>query len=65
MYPTPVNEIEEIQNQLNGITYPAAKSVSETLFTIPTHQLLKEKDREEICKLFNVGYEAFGNACLH
>jgi dTDP-4-amino-4,6-dideoxygalactose transaminase len=65
MYPTPINEIEEIRDQFNGRTFSSASEVAERLLTIPTHQLLKKKDREDICKLFNVGYEAFGNACLH
>jgi dTDP-4-amino-4,6-dideoxygalactose transaminase len=65
MYPTPINEIEEIQDQFNGRTFPSASKVAGRLLTIPTHQLLKKKDREKICKLFNLGYEAFGNACLH
>lgn len=56
MYPTSVNEIEEIRDQFNGKAYPSAKRVPETLLTIPTHQLLKEKDREEICKLFNMNH---------
>jgi len=55
MYPTPINEIEEIQDHFNGRTFPSASKVAERLLTIPTHQLLKQKDREEICKLFNVG----------
>ena len=65
MYPTPINEIEEIQDHFNGRTFPSASKVAERLLTIPTHQLLKKKDRGKICKLFNVGYEAFGNSCLH
>ncbi|MFZ3137488.1 MAG: DegT/DnrJ/EryC1/StrS family aminotransferase [Thermodesulfovibrionales bacterium] len=48
MYPSPINEIEEIKNQFNGKTYPSAKSVSETLLTIPTHHLLSKKDKEII-----------------
>jgi dTDP-4-amino-4,6-dideoxygalactose transaminase len=52
MYPTPVSEIKEIRNQFNGTTYPSAKILAETLLTLPTHPLLKEKDREEIRQLF-------------
>ncbi len=50
MYPTPINEIKEIQGRFNGKTYPSAKGVSETLLTIPTHQLLSKKDKEIISR---------------
>jgi len=51
MYPTPINEIEEIQGRFNWKTYPAAKGVSETLLTIPTHQFLSKRDKEKICEV--------------
>ena len=50
MYPTPVNEIDEISREFNGYKYPFAKSLSETILTIPTHQYLTEKDKERICE---------------
>jgi dTDP-4-amino-4,6-dideoxygalactose transaminase len=53
MYPTPINEIEEIRCQFNGESFPSASKVAETLLTIPTHQFLREKDRKEICRLFS------------
>ncbi len=56
MYPSPINEIEEIRNQFNGNTYPSAKKIADGLLTIPTHQLLSKKDKEDICNLFNEGY---------
>ena len=51
-----INEIEEIRDHFNGRTFPSSIKVAERLLTTPTHQLLKKKDREKICKLFNVGY---------
>lgn len=51
MYPTPVNEIDEIKNQFNGHAYPSAKKVAERLITIPTHHLLTERSKKEIGEL--------------
>jgi dTDP-4-amino-4,6-dideoxygalactose transaminase len=48
MYPTPVNEIEEIKDLFKGKTFPHAKEVSERLLTIPTHHLLSNEDKERI-----------------
>ena len=53
MYPTPVNEIEEIKAPFNGKVFPSASTVSERLLTIPTHHFLSEKDKTSICELFN------------
>jgi dTDP-4-amino-4,6-dideoxygalactose transaminase len=54
MYPAPINEIEEIRDLFNGKTFPYAKRVSERLLTIPTHHLLLEKDKRNICELINM-----------
>jgi dTDP-4-amino-4,6-dideoxygalactose transaminase len=48
MYPTPINEIEEIKESFNGKFFPSAEKISERLLTIPTHHLLSEKDKEKI-----------------
>lgn len=53
MYPTPVNEIEEISEQMNNMSFPVSKSVSERLLNIPTHQLLSQRDKDMICSLMN------------
>jgi perosamine synthetase len=53
MYPTPVNEIEELKVTFNGKDFPSAKMVAERLLSIPTHHLLSEEDKESICKLFH------------
>lgn len=50
MYPSPVNEIEEIKEQFTGEVYQKAKFISERLVTIPTHHFLKENDRVTIKK---------------
>ena len=54
MYPTPINEIEELKGQFNGMAFPQAKMVSERLLTMPTHQFLSKKDKEDICRLFRI-----------
>jgi dTDP-4-amino-4,6-dideoxygalactose transaminase len=51
MYPTPINEIREIQDQFKGLTFPSAKFVAERLITIPTHEFVGEKDYEKIIDL--------------
>lgn len=53
MYPTPVNEIEEIKNEMGKETYPGAKAVCERLINIPVHQLLCDKDKDAIIKMIN------------
>ncbi|MFZ3063753.1 MAG: aminotransferase class V-fold PLP-dependent enzyme [Nitrospirota bacterium] len=54
MYPTPINEVRELEGQFNGMTFPLAKMVSERLLTIPTHQFVSKKDKEDICRLFKI-----------
>lgn len=51
MYPTPINEIEELKEQFRGASFPAAKEVSQRILMIPTHQLLPQSDRERIAAL--------------
>lgn len=43
-YPTPINEIPEISKMFDGQQYPSARSVSERILTIPTHQWISTKD---------------------
>ena len=45
---------KELNGQFNGMAFPQAKMVSERLLTIPTHQFLSERDKEEICRLFKI-----------
>ncbi|MBI5180232.1 MAG: aminotransferase class V-fold PLP-dependent enzyme [Nitrospirae bacterium] len=55
MYPSSINEIEEIRSNFNGKLFPSAKKIADGLLTIPTHQLLSKKDKEKISHLFQVG----------
>lgn len=50
MYPTPINEIQEIKGQFRRDNFPVAKLVADRLLTVPTHQLLSKKDRDKINK---------------
>ena len=52
MYPTPVNEIEELKEAFSGQAFPAAKQVAETLMALPTHSLLSETDKQTVCDIF-------------
>jgi len=51
MYPTAVNEIEELKTAFSGQVFPGAKKVAETLVTLPTHHLLTDTDKKAICSL--------------
>lgn len=55
MYPTPINEVEEIKGHFKESDFPVAKQVAETLFALPTHPYLSEKDKRDICKLLAKG----------
>lgn len=52
MYPTGINDIDEIKEQFIGESYPGAENLAERLLTLPTHSYLKESDKEEICGLY-------------
>jgi dTDP-4-amino-4,6-dideoxygalactose transaminase len=53
MYPTPVNEIPEIESEFGGQEFPSARSVADRLLTIPTHPYLTTADKDAICNLFH------------
>ena len=52
MYPTPVNEIPEIESGFTGLEFPSASRVADRLLTIPTHPYLSTADKDAICNLF-------------
>jgi len=54
MYPSAINEIDEIKHQFTGMTYPMAKSVVEKLVTLPTHEFLTDRDIERIVRVLDV-----------
>jgi perosamine synthetase len=49
MYPTAINEIEELKDQFSGMMFPSAREIAERLVSLPTHHLLSMKDKEKIC----------------
>jgi len=53
MYPTAINEIEELRSQFKSRRFPVAEEVAEQLLTIPTHHLVSENYKKRICDLFN------------
>jgi dTDP-4-amino-4,6-dideoxygalactose transaminase len=60
MYPSPINDIEEIKATFKGKDFPAAEMIAEKLLTVPTHHLLSEKDKKSISELFR---EAASQEC--
>ena len=48
MYPTPINDIDEIKAGFDGRRWPAATKIAERLLTIPTHPLLSQHDKAAI-----------------
>jgi|WetSurMetagenome_2_1015567.scaffolds.fasta_scaffold00012_127 perosamine synthetase len=51
MYPGPVNEIPEIAGFFSGMSFPGAKSLSERILTLPTHNYVRLRDIENIGKI--------------
>jgi dTDP-4-amino-4,6-dideoxygalactose transaminase len=52
-YPAPVGDIPEVRVASFGArrSFPAARDVVERLLTIPTHELLSERDKHDIAEL--------------
>ncbi len=48
MYPSAVHRIPELRGCFDGLEFPGADSVSDTLVTLPTHVLLDDRDSETI-----------------
>jgi len=45
MYPSPINEIQEIKEDFGNSKYACAERIADTLVALPTHVLLNEKDQ--------------------
>ena len=50
-YPTPIDEIPEVRAVCDSGRFPAARNVSRSLFTLPTHQWLSAADKRAIVEL--------------
>jgi len=53
MYPTAINEIEEMKTQFKGEEFASAKAIAEKLLAIPVHALLSDRDKKSIIELVN------------
>ena len=53
MYPTVINEIEELGPEFNGRRFPVSEEIADLLLTIPKHHLVSENYKKFICELFN------------
>ncbi len=60
MYPSPVNRISEIASLFDGRVFEAADSVVRDFVFLPTHALMKKRDMERICSI----YESFTDETL-
>jgi dTDP-4-amino-4,6-dideoxygalactose transaminase len=50
MYPDSINNIMEIREKFSGTQFKHAEVIAKTLFTLPTHKLIKEHDKVKICE---------------
>jgi dTDP-4-amino-4,6-dideoxygalactose transaminase len=48
MYPTSIDNIEEIHALFEGKAFPHARDIANRILTLPTHQLLSERDKRDI-----------------
>lgn len=51
MYPSPIHKIKEIKNSDQHVRFGSAEVIADTLVTLPTHGLLKEKDKKRIFEM--------------
>lgn len=52
MYPSAINEVDELKACFDGKDFPSASKLSKRLLTVPTHQLLSDEDKRAISELF-------------
>jgi perosamine synthetase len=48
MYPSPINDIQEIRWAFDGSRFPSAERIADTLVTFPTHEFVAERARRTI-----------------
>jgi len=51
MYPDSVNNIKEIRDRFHGLSYRNSETIAQTLFTLPTHSLMRNQDKMNVCKI--------------
>ena len=50
MYPGSVNRIADLRDAFGEARYPGAERIAQRLMTLPTHMIVREKDRDRICR---------------
>jgi dTDP-4-amino-4,6-dideoxygalactose transaminase len=51
MYPDSLNRIEPLREYFGRFECPGAERVASTLMTLPTHMIVRERDRDRICEV--------------
>lgn len=61
-YPRTLRDYPEVMRYLlnAGVAIPGAEELARTLYTLPTHHLLKERDRRALVRALAVAFEAMG-----
>jgi len=67
LYPTSVNRIEEIKDLFRNRAFPCASDIANRILTVPTHELLTEKDKRNIIKFLGgaVPCATYERTCVH
>jgi perosamine synthetase len=55
MYPDSINNIMEIREKFGNMPFKHAEAIAKTLFTLPTHKLMKNHDKVRICEAIKNG----------
>lgn len=50
MYPDSVNRIDGLRDEFGKALYPGAEQVAQRLMTLPTHAIVRERDRDRVCQ---------------
>lgn len=50
MYPDSVNRIDDLRDKFSEARYPGAEQIAQRLMTLPTHVIVRERDRDRICQ---------------
>jgi perosamine synthetase len=49
MYPDSVNRIDDLRDEFGEARFPGAERIAQRLMTLPTHVIVRERDRDRIC----------------
>jgi perosamine synthetase len=62
MYPTAINQVSELRDRFRGVSFPSAEAVAARILTLPTHELVSARDRQEILLALGECMEPMGPA---